>query len=514
MNNQVLIPVFFAFLFSAACSNPIDSSHPERLRVSTVNPHLLETASGTPVFLNNFTLWKLIEHGTREDMEEVVDVCKQNKYNMISCMVLGIHEWEDRIYETGVNPYGAHAFERGDHGIPDPLRPITTPGNDPDNEGEYDYWDHVEYAIDLAAENGMYVSLHPAWGNWFQGFVHGMKQGDITIFDDYTAYQYGNWLGKRFGDKENLIWMVGGDRSAVNDARTKWYEVDSIQDFRSLYRAMAEGLADGVNGIDHQDGHADYSNIVMSYHPRKWGPNSSDWFHNEPWIIFNSIQDTPIDIWIAINHDYQLQPAKPIWLYEGHYEEAIHAWGVRYQAYHSVFAGGFGHTYGSDIWELRNNWRELLELPGNQQMGHLYTVAREIWTDEEYINRMPDQSIILGDHGKIYGRGHHMVTDFETKDNIHLESSDLLSAIRCKDGQWAMVYTSNGRPVELDLSFLGKGRIDAHWFNPRTGNWWVDDAETESMTPFIKNLDADIKRYVFDAPVEPRPDNDWVLVLK
>jgi len=34
-----------------------------------------------------------------------------------------------------------------------------------------------------------------------------------------------------------------------------------------VFRAMAEGVADGVNGIDRQDTKADYSTTLMSYHP-------------------------------------------------------------------------------------------------------------------------------------------------------------------------------------------------------------------------------------------------------
>lgn len=512
--NITKMTLFFVVLAFSACSKKQVDPGIEQLRVSRTNPHLLETVSGNPVFLNGFTIWKLIEHATREDMHEIVESCKGNKYNLIAFMILGISQWEGQEYETGVNPYGSHAFERNESRIPDPLRPITTPGNDPEKKDEYDYWDHVEYAIDLAAANNMYVSVHPAWGNWFQGSVHGMVKDDITIFNEHSAYQYGNWLGERFGYKDNIIWMLGGDRSAINDSRTKWYEGDTIQDFRLLYHAMAEGLADGVNGINRQDGKADYSSIVISYHPRKWGPNSSDWFHNADWLTFNSVQDTPVDIVVAIGNDYQLEPVKPTWLYEGRYEEAIHTWGVRYQAYHSVFAGGAGHVYGSDIWELAENWRELLLLPGNKQMAHLYTVTREIWTDKEYQNRIPDQSMILGEQGKIYGRGVYVVTDFESKNDIRKERSELISALRCKDRQWAMVYTANGRPIELDLSKLKNGQLDAYWFNPRNGKWWIDGHEINDMKPFSIKMKTGEGSYTFTPPGTPGNDNDWVLVLK
>ena len=70
-------------------------------------------------------------------------------------------------------------------------------------------------------------------------------------FDEQLAYDHGYWIGNRFSDLHNIIWMLGGDRNAVNN----------IGDQRSVYRALAEGVADGINGSVGYDGHADYSTI-------------------------------------------------------------------------------------------------------------------------------------------------------------------------------------------------------------------------------------------------------------
>ncbi len=507
--------IILSVLLFYNCSNKKNENNSlALLNVSEANPHLIETVTGKPIFLNNFTLWKLIEHGTRKDIEEILDFCKENKYNMISAMILGIATWDGADYEAGVSPYGDHAFEKDLFNYPDPLRPITKQGNDFNDPGQYDFWDHVEYVIDIAAQKGLYIGLHPAWGNWFSGFVHGQKPEDILLFDDYKAYQYGHWLGKRFGEKKNIIWMVGGDRSAVYDSRTRWYTSSDVKDYRHLYRAMAEGLADGVNNINNQDGKADYGNIMISYHPRKWGPNSSDWFHMDPWLLFNSIQDTPADQMVSVPNDYILTPVKPTWLYEPVYEGAIHAWGVRYQAYQTVLMGGFGHTYGSDIWEFKSNWREYITLPGNEQMKYLYEVVREIWTDKEFLNRMPDQSLIIGDTGKTYGRGINAVTDFETKENQSGERSDHITAMRGKDGKWALVYSANGREITLDSSLLHEGELNAYWFNPRNGKWQVNGSDYDDLMPFEKNIKTGKGSLRFTPPGGAKNENDWVLVLK
>ena len=201
--------------------------------------------------------------------------------------------------------------------------------------------------------------------------------------------------------------MLGGDRSGVYDSQTYSFSgrKSRIVDTRKVYRAIAEGLADGTNGIDNQDGQADYTTMFISFHPRKWAPNSSEWFHYDLWLDFNSIQDAPYDQIVSVPHDYEQQPVKPTWLFEGRYEGSISAWGVRYQAYQTVFSGAFGHTYGNHVYDFPPNWKELMGLPGVSQMGHLYTVVREIWTDGQFLNRKPDQGMILGNLGSTFGDG-------------------------------------------------------------------------------------------------------------
>ena len=65
----------------------------------------------------------------------------------------------------------------------------------------------------------------------------------------------------------------------------------------------------------------------------------------------------------------------------------------------------------------------------------------------------------------------------------------------------------------MDLSGL-TGRLNAYWFNPRNGLWWVSGTETEKMTPFKKEIKAGSGSLQFDPPGIPAEENDWVLMLK
>jgi hypothetical protein len=219
---------------------------------------------------------------------------------------------------------------------------------------------------------------------------------------------------------------------------------------------------------------------------------------------------------VSVPNDYNLQPVKPTWLYEGRYEKAITDWGVRYQAYQTVLAGGFGHNYGAEeLWKFPANWRELLQLPGGIQMKYLYEISRELWTDKQFLHRMPDQGLIIGDQGVTVGDG--ITTNDGDGGGSHRTGSngrsDRITAMRDSDGGWALVYTANGRDLHLDLSGLS-GKLNAYWFNPRNGLWWVDGRESGKMLPFRKNIQAGSGDLVFDPPGIVADGNDWMLMLR
>ena len=506
---------FILIIFNVSCikqkkDNSFENANDllPKLQVSKSNPHLLETVGGVPVFLNNYTSWKIIKNSSREDVIRILKTLKEQKFNAISAVLLNSNE--KILYKNDTSFYGTLPFKYDSLGNPDPLLPAITVGDNLLIPGEYDYWDHVDYFINACNKNGIYVCLHPTWGKWVSGQYNGPAPGDDIVFNKLNAYKYGVWLGTRYGEKSNLIWMLGGDRSAQ-------YEVnDSLYDYCKVWSAMAEGIADGINGENDYDGDANYSNSLMSYHPRKWAANSSVWFHNEKWLSFNSIQDTPYDQIASVLYDFCLIPTKPTWLFEGRYEGSTSAWAVRYQAYQTVLGGGFGNTYGSENWKFPPNWREYLLLPGVQQMAYLYTVVREIWSDDEFVDRIPDQSLIIGGQGSTRGDGMTIGDgdggpDSEKKVNA---TSDRITAMRGNSGEWAIIYSANGRDLLLDMSQLSSGKIDAYWFNPRNGMWWVNDKEYSEPIAFNKGITTGTGSFMFDVPGTPGPNNDWVLVLK
>lgn len=472
------------------------------------NGRFLVHGDGTGFFPIADTAWAIAWKLTRNEVEHYLVHRKEQKFNTIALIALPDYANGEII----PNAYGDYPLE-ANSGAWDPLHPITTPGEDPDDAIGYDYWDHLEYIIDTANSKGMYVVLLPAWGGCVAGsYVKGAPTAQL-IFNDRSAYEYGRWIGQRFSDKKNIVWMMGGDRSAVYGDR----------DYRAVFRAMAEGVADGVNGINQQDSKADYTTTLMSYHPRKWHPNSSEWFHNDVWLDFNSIQDQPKDQIAATELDFGLSPEKPTWLFEGGYEfrtrgdETYTDWQIRFQSYQTIFAGGFGITYGSmNIYHCgggvgaldepitageTTEFEASLDEAGALDMQHLFSLMTSM-TNEQFLDRIPDQALIDGDTGNMVGAEGAI--------------SNRLQATRGAKGDYAMIYSANGRNIHLKMDRLSAPLMNAFWFNPRSGNWRFNDSDITDQRPFLENIPGGPSAPIqeFDPPGSVGDSNDWVLVLR
>lgn len=456
------------------------------------NGRVLVSAEGKPVFLLADTAWDMAERLKRPDIEEYLNRRRAQGFNAVTFVCF--HS------EVTSNAYGAAPFVMKD-GKLDPTQPVVTPGSDPSNPAEYDYWDHVDYAIDQAARAGLYAIALPNWGHAVTGGYNG-KPTQSTVLDARSAYAYGRWLGARYRDRKHVIWMLGGDVAGQY----------KDHDYREVFRAEAEGIADGAHGGGAFDGKADYANILMSFHPQKPNPQSSKWFHGDPWLSFNSIQAWPEDQIRCISEDWEMAPAKPTWIFEGRYEayykggykpEQWGEWQCRQQAWQTVFAGAFGHTYGHEhIFSFGHeeggwDWKKELESPGAKSVTILARFMNGL-SAKNALTRQPDQGLIEGGAGK-----------------AERLRSDRITAMRAQDGTFAMVYSANGRTIRLRMARLAKGAFAAHWLNPRSGKWFDGRQEHDAPAPFEKNIAGGAGAAVkaFDPPGEPSDGNDWVLAL-
>ena len=449
-----------------------------RLRVSD-NGRWLVNAEGAPVFLLCDTAWSLAMRASREDAEMYLRKRRAQGFNAVTFVLFT--PGKNDLAETLANSNG-HAPFKIVNGQPDPMQPDVRPGAD------NDFWDDVDRLFALTKRFGLYAIVLPTWGSGVAGAYNGMPD-DGQVFNDENARAYGRWLGARYKDEPHVLWMLGGDRSAV-------YE-KPLHDYRPIFRAMGDGLREAA------------PESLLSYHPAKRALQSGDWFHEDAWLGFNSIQQWPEDQLAAITRDWNRTPPKPTWVFEGRYEgywkkpyqaEQWGEWQTRQQAWQTVFAGAFGHTYGherifgfgKDGWD----WKKELAAPGANQLGHLAKLMSS-WSKDDALARVPDQSLLDGDEGK-----------------AERLTSNRLTATRNDTGTRAMIYSANGRVVRVRMERLAGATMQAAWFNPRTGNWSANGAESVKPAPFAKDIASGKNAPVHEFTPPTSGDGcDWVLVL-
>ena len=97
------------------------------------------------------TAWELFHRLNRREAAEYLRVRAQQGYTVIQAVALAEL---DGI--TDPNAYGKlPLLDR------DPTKPAITRGSKPGDPAQYDYWDHVDYIVNEANRNGMYVGLLP-----------------------------------------------------------------------------------------------------------------------------------------------------------------------------------------------------------------------------------------------------------------------------------------------------------------------------------------------------------------
>jgi hypothetical protein len=486
----------------------------------TVHPghHYLMHRDGTPFFWLADTAWPLWSRLDRDEMVRYMDSRAARGFNVLQVMALhdqAAHDWK-----------GDPALQGGD-----PSKPVTTPGNDPADAGQYGFWDHVDYAFDLAAERGMYIAMVPAWNTFIQGddpptpASEGTRQPATLNTTNVAAYM--QFLIDRYGKRPNVIWLNGGDVMGDRAPRT----------FRMIGSILKE------KDPEH----------LVTFHP--YGrERSSRWFHEESWLDLNMFQSghrryeqDPAGIgqdnWWYVEQDWALRPPKPVLDGEPSYEalpQGLHdgdepRWqpaDARRYAYWGVFAGGAGHTYGHAALMAMNDttagpnrrgkavdtdWREAIDAEGGNDMIHL----KRLMLSRPYFERVPAQDAVVQQLPTRVVPGAERVRRQqeaaarmtpEKKMAAAMESNrrtaPRLERVAATRGPgYLMVYSYTSAPFTVRLGGIAAqagGALTAWWYNPRTG----DAIRAKALGAL-----QDEGLLTVDPPGDHRPGNDWVLVL-
>jgi hypothetical protein len=416
------------------------------LRISS-NGRFLVKADGSPFFYMADTAWQMPEKLTREEIDLYLQTRASQGFNVIQIVALD-------STRTRTNRYGQLPLLNDNPATP----------NDA-------FFQHVDYIVAKAAQHGIYVAMVPSWGK-------NIANAATRVFNTTNAYAYGHYLGNRYRNSPNIIWINGAD----------WAVTDNTS--RDIWRALARGLDDGDNGIHLMTFHAPGSKSSWSY----WSPSES-------WIDFDMIQSghgRDSAAWNLVTADYN-KAAKPVIEGEPNYEDIpvgaisgdasgplLDAYDVRKKVYWEIFAGAAGTAYGSnEVYQFatpaqvaagrfKMTWQQALNLPGANQMKYL----KQLMESRSYLTRVPDQSLIT---------------------SSTLVGTDHIQATRDAGGAYAVVYSASGKAFTVNMTKLA-GTVRAAWYDPKTGK----------VTSFGTFANTGTRTFT---PPKSGYGNDWVLTL-
>jgi hypothetical protein len=374
------------------------------------NGRYFVTSDGKPFFVAGDTAYFLAKNSKRDDIDYYFKDCAQRGINVI--FMSFVHR-----YNQG-NAFGDMPWSGNNAG-----RIITTPGNNPNNAQEYDYWDHVDFIIDKAEEHKLYLFMMPL-------FVTLGADG-YAAFSGGSHVTYAKWLGERYKNRTHITYVLGGDNDPKPNQVTLW---------REFAKALATGANDGQS--------PDYTKVFCSYLPTG-EESSSTWFHKDEWLDFN-IQQTHRHfhlIYPMVKRDYNLTPAKPTVdgepLYENHHSVSASQREIRRQFYQFQMGGGFFVFGEQNVKELKPAWKANLNSPGRRA----FIAMKNALEKKEWWKLVPDQSVIASGAG--------------SPPNISVASIS-------SDGDFAFIYFDTNKALSINMSKF-KGAARATWINPANG---------------------------------------------
>ncbi|MCI0620995.1 MAG: glycoside hydrolase family 140 protein [Acidobacteria bacterium] len=435
------------------------------LRVAANQRHLVD-AQGEPFLIHGDTAWMLIVQLTKEEVESYLEDRRRKGFNAVNVMLIS-KTWADKAPR---NIYGQE--------------PFTAPGDfSAPNDA---YFEHAAWVLKKAADKGFLVFLVPAWHG------HNDKQGwapEVVKNGPENCRRFGRYLGSRYKDFTNVIWLDGGDRAPAPGSALETSAMELLLGIEEMAPSQLHtahwNRKTTAREVPAFELHLDLDLLYAKYRPYVQGLRR-----------------------------YAVADPRPTFLIECSYEGEGSlgfpvAWTpreIRRQAYWTVLSGATGHFYGNAGiqnfgWDgepkpVNREWRPHLDDPGTLDMEHLQAFFRR----HRWHELVPDA-------------GHRVVTSgYGTPDEVDDQNSrkgyDYVTAARTPDGKVVVAYVPPTgvarRTLTVDMTKLA-GPTTARWFNPNDGQYRVIAADP------LPN--AGSRR--FTTPGDNGDGtNDWLLVLE
>jgi hypothetical protein len=376
------------------------------LRISA-NGKYLEDQDGLPFLIVGEAAWSM---AAQLNPSEVINYLADRQAKGFTAIIINAIEHEHSS-NPPYNYAGQHPFSNG---------------NSNWSVRNEIYWSHLDHILNEAKNRGILVFLFPA----YLGISCGSEGwcSEMVAQTDAAMTNYGEWLGSRYGNQGNIIWVHGGDAAANN--------------FSGAYGRVA-GIANGIKSRDSYHLHTAHSS-----------PESSALDDYSALIDLNTTYSYS-NAQGKVQNDYQRSGAIPFTYIEGYYENehssTIGDW--QRQALTAYLGGALlGHFFGNcPIWHFGGhpswcrvaNWQEQLESVGSKLMANIGKLmkSREWWKLEpDYMN-----TVVISGMGS---------------------GTSYKSTARASDGKTIMVWFPDTSKATVDLSKISGQQAKAYWWSP------------------------------------------------
>ncbi len=453
-NSMIL---FIAFLFFGNANAQINKLYlPEKyqvqngLKVSTNKRYLVDAVTAEPVFLLATTAWN-INALTYSEIDTLLKSVANNGFNSIM-FAINFYPQADEPNVYSDKPYiGTNKTD---------LNPA--------------YFVYCDSIVKKCSQYGLYAMLYTMWSGKTTG-----------IMNNYTAeqlYILGKKIGVKYQNFKNVILVAGGESSPP------YIDIVSVN-------AMGNGLKDGCKNDN-----------LVTVHP--CSPHSnSEYYANANWLDFymtqgkSNINGIAYDLTKAITKDYANTITKPTMVAEHRYESGITEDAIiqRRSLYLSVFSGGFGYAYGHNaLWQMTphtaqpwmlkswkagvTDWKQALNTPAQQQLHFI----KQLLAAYPYLSRVPDKSLVTTAHNN---------------DSIYSMVKVMRDGeIGSNNATYIMSYLSSPQSIIIKTDVIRGKKLNAYWFNPRTGLSNIILKDFKNSGTFIPPIKTD--------------NQDWVIVVE
>lgn len=417
---------------------------PRSLRVSAhPSQRYLVSSDGAPFQIRGASPWMLVQM-SREDVVTALDGLKAKRFNaaiMESAIAPGVTYGPAQAY--GLTPFSDSVF---------------TP-----NEA---FWQHVDFILREAATRGIVILL----AYLYLGFGGASNDGWMsyaTTAGATACTNYGAFLGARYRNAQNLIWVAGGDH---------------VPGDLTIPNALATGIQS-----------QDTTHLITGHTARNGNARAA--FGS--YISLGASYTQYDNVASGVISDYQSSPTLPLFLLEGHYEgdgtafssPNLSATDVRCQAWQAYLQGIGGALFGNHtVWPFATGWQTALNSDGANHMAQLHAIMDAI----PWHTLVPDASSAL----VTSGRG-------------TLASTSYVAAALSSDASIGLIYLPAGAGnIDVDLSQMqGSGSVECTWIDPTTGAEYAATGSPLAQSSHTFNKGSERGNNAYGAA-------DWLLRLR